>query len=80
MSQTPTKDPRQGFLSVAQFAKLVGVHSQTVRAWDKHGQVRPHHRTPGGQRRYTLQQVEEVLASPPAAVPERRDRNGQDEA
>lgn len=79
MSQTQEGDPRQGFLSINEFARLVGVHPQTVRLWDKSGHLLPHHRTPGGQRRYTIGQVQEVLASPPHADrKERRDRHGED--
>lgn len=51
------------FLSVSQFAKLVGVHPQTVRSWDVKGEVKPHHRTFGGKRFYSKEQVNELFES-----------------
>lgn len=51
------------YLSISQFAKLVGVHPQTVRSWDVKGEVKPHHRTLGGKRFYTTAQVEEFFES-----------------
>lgn len=49
------------FLSVQEFADQIGVHPQTVRTWDNTGILKPHHRTAGGQRQYTNEQVAEYL-------------------
>ncbi len=38
-------------LTISKAAKLLGVHQQTLRNWDKLGLLKPV-RTPGGQRRY----------------------------
>ncbi len=51
------------FLTVEEFAKRIGVHPQTVRAWDKAGVLRPHHRTPSGRRQYSEAQVEEYFSN-----------------
>ncbi len=55
-------EPRK-FLTVDEFAKLIGVHPQTVRTWDKAGVLCPHHKTPSGRRLYTEEQVEEYFKS-----------------
>ena len=48
-------------LSVSEFADKIGVHPQTVRRWDKTNKLTAHLRTIGGQRKYTLQQVQDYL-------------------
>ena len=50
------------FLTVDEFAKQIGVHPQTVRAWDNAGILTAHHKTPGGHRMYALEQVEQYLS------------------
>lgn len=47
----------QKFLTVSEFAKRIGVHSQTLRVWDKTDRLKPHHTTPNGRRLYTEEQV-----------------------
>lgn len=49
------------FLSVGEFAKAIGVTIKTLRNWDKSGKLKPHHRTVGGQRVYTEDQIEEYF-------------------
>lgn len=49
------------FLSTREFAKQVGVSSQTIRRWDKMGKLKPHHKTPCGYRYYTQEQVTEMF-------------------
>ena len=49
------------FFSIGAFAKELGVTPQTLRHWEKIGKLIPHHRTPGGQRIYSREQVIEVL-------------------
>lgn len=51
------------FLSVKEFADAIGVHPQTVRMWDKDGTLKAHHRTPGGQRMYSDEQVRIYLSN-----------------
>ena len=48
-------------LTVSEFAKAIHVHPQTVRDWDRTGKVPAGARTPGGQRRYTLQQIDDYF-------------------
>ena len=49
------------FLTVEQFAKLIGVHPQTVRKWDNDGVLPAHHKTPSGRRLYTEEQAKEYF-------------------
>jgi predicted site-specific integrase-resolvase len=49
------------YMTSTAFAKAVGVHPNTVRAWERDGKLVPHHRTPGGRRMYSKQQVEEYF-------------------
>lgn len=49
------------FMTVDEFAKKIGVHPQTVRAWDKSGVLIPHHKTPSGRRLYSEEQVKEFF-------------------
>lgn len=48
-------------LTVSEFAKAIHVHPQTVRDWDRTGKVPAGARTPGGQRRYTRQQIDDYF-------------------
>lgn len=51
------------FLTVDEFAKRIGVHQQTVRAWDKNGVLPAHHKTPSGRRLYSEEQVMTYLGN-----------------
>ena len=44
-------------LSIGEAAKLLGVHKTTLRRWEDAGKINPV-RTPGGQRRYTLRDLQ----------------------
>lgn len=48
-------------LSVSEFAQRIDVHPQTVRRWDRTGQLPAHLKTVGGQRKYTENQVNDYL-------------------
>jgi excisionase family DNA binding protein len=54
--------PRQLGMTTSQVARHLGVSLSTVRRWSDMGHLRSY-RTPGGQRRFSRQQVEEFLAS-----------------
>ena len=49
------------YMTIATFAKRIGVHPQTIRSWEKSGRLKPHHKTLGGSRRYSEEQVQMVL-------------------
>lgn len=49
------------YMTTTEFAERIGVHPQTVRDWDKTGKLSPHHRTLGGKRRYSEEQIQEVI-------------------
>ena len=52
----------QRFLNVGDAAQFLGVSAASLRRWSDQGLV-PVYRTPGGQRRYALGDLEEFLAS-----------------
>lgn len=47
-------------LAIGEAARRLGVTVETMRRWDKGGVVRSF-RTPGGQRRFPLSEVERLL-------------------
>jgi excisionase family DNA binding protein len=58
-------------LNVSEAAEYLGVSAASLRKWSDDGLV-PVYRTPGGQRRYSLTDLEEFVASwrqPASAVP-----------
>ena len=58
-SQPP--DSRLG-LTTSEAARHLGVSLSTIRRWSDSGHLRGY-RTPGGQRRFSTQQIEDFLAS-----------------
>lgn len=44
-----------------EFAEKIGVTTQTVVRWDKDGKLNPAGRTIGGHRRYTEEQINEII-------------------
>ena len=50
-------------LTIGQAAELLGVHPLTIRNWSEKGTIRCL-RTPGGHRRYRLQDLQRALAAP----------------
>jgi excisionase family DNA binding protein len=49
-------------LSTSEAARHLGVSLSTVRRWSDAGHLRGY-RTPGGQRRFTIEQLDEFLES-----------------
>lgn len=54
------KGSEKRVLSVGEVAAMAGVSVDTVRAWDRQGRL-PARRSPGGQRRFPLEDVESFL-------------------
>lgn len=52
---------QEEYLTIKEFAKIIGVCTQTLRRWDINNQLKPHHKTPNGYRIYTKQQAYEYL-------------------
>ena len=52
----------QRFLNVSEAAEFLGVSAASLRKWSDQGIV-PVYRTPGGQRRYAPEDLEQFLAS-----------------
>ena len=69
MSTTNRATSRLG-LSTSEAARHLGVSLSTVRRWSDAGYLRGY-RTPGGQRRFTIEQLDEFLESLSAAPPSR---------
>jgi excisionase family DNA binding protein len=63
-------DGSRNFLNVGQAAEYLGVSAASLRNWSDQGRL-PVYRTPGGQRRYRLNDLDEFLDSWLEA-PERR--------
>ncbi len=49
-------------LTISKAAKKVGVHPNSLRNWEKRGLIKPV-RLPGGQRRYSMDELNRVLSS-----------------
>ena len=44
-------------ISIGRAAKLLGVHVQTMRNWEKSGKLKPDSISPGGTSRYNLDRI-----------------------
>lgn len=51
------------FYSIGETAKLIGITPQTLRDWDKHGKLKPHHVASSGYRYYSLEQINQVIGT-----------------
>src|SRR3989304_3849480 len=51
-------------LKISQAAAQLGVHPETLRRWERNGAIQAE-RPNGGQRRYTLDRLEQIAAAPP---------------
>jgi excisionase family DNA binding protein len=58
-------------LSTSEAARHLGVSLSTVRRWSDSGHLRGY-RTPGGQRRFTVEQLDAFLDSLQSGDPSRR--------
>ncbi len=48
------------FLTSGQAAKILGIHQDTLRNWDKTGKLKPHHVSATGYKYYTFSQIESI--------------------
>jgi excisionase family DNA binding protein len=55
-------ETNQRFLNVSEAAEFLGVSAASLRKWSDQGIV-PVYRTPGGQRRYSSEDLDQFLAS-----------------
>lgn len=49
-------------VSISEAAKVLGVSASTLRRWESEGKIRPA-RTLGGQRRYSLEELQRIRAA-----------------
>lgn len=49
------------YYSIGEFAKLTGKTIQSIRNWDKIGTLKPNHKTSGGHRYYSQEQLNHFL-------------------
>lgn len=77
-SQRDARSPERGsqLLSVSAAARLLGVSSSSLRAWAAAGRV-PHVRTPGGHRRFELDELVRWLAERGGAPPAPAQRSAE---
>ena len=61
MTSTVEGTPRH-FLNVGQAAEYLGVSAASLRNWSDQGKV-PVYRTPGGQRRYRVSDLDKFIES-----------------
>lgn len=61
MANTHTYDPSER-VAIGKAARVAGVSIATLRRWEEQGRLKPD-RTPGGQRRYRVGDVEALLTS-----------------
>jgi excisionase family DNA binding protein len=54
------KSKQVGWISLSKAAAMLGVHSMTLRRWSDNGKF-PSYRTPGGHRRFALNDIEAYL-------------------
>ncbi len=52
------------FLTILETANYYGVSTQTLRRWERQKKITPAHRTKGGQRRYSFEQISTEVAAP----------------
>jgi excisionase family DNA binding protein len=62
MSTSPIRARSRLGLSTSEAARHLGVSLSTVRRWSDAGHLRGY-RTPGGQRRFTVEQLDAFLVS-----------------
>lgn len=60
--------PKHQHLAIGEAAARLGVSIQTLRAWDLAGSFVPEMRTEGGQRRYTIAQINARVGNTPTAL------------
>ena len=59
-------------ISIGQAAKLLGVHVQTMRNWEKSGKLKPDSISPGGTRRYNLDRIVAISGKEVPTVVDKR--------
>lgn len=48
-------------IDVGTVARMLGVDAKSVARWDRLGRLKPAFRTPGGHRRYYLDDIEKLI-------------------
>ena len=69
MAHMVERTPRH-FLNVGQAAEYLGVSAASLRNWSDQGKV-PVYRTPGGQRRFSREQLDGFITSMQSDTPDR---------
>jgi len=73
-----TVNTRKLGLTTSEAARRLGVSLSTIRRWSDMGYLRGY-RTPGGQRRFSIQQLDEFLESLESGAPLRQAPTGDDD-
>ena len=51
------------YYKIDEFAKIIGVSSETLRRWDRTGKFKCHHKTPSGYRIYSEEQIDSYIGN-----------------
>lgn len=49
------------FYTISEFAEKINITPHTLRQWDKEGTFKPHHKTQGGHRYYSQEQLDNYI-------------------
>lgn len=60
IDESDVEDKQTGWISLSKASAMLGVHSMTLRRWSDSGKF-PSYRTPGGHRRFSLNDIESYL-------------------
>ena len=66
------------YITSGQAAKLLGIHQDTLRLWEKNSKLKPHHKSTSGYKYYTEQQIYDFLESYYGAYDRVDDEKGQE--
>ena len=61
MSEKFKNHQKSDYLTISDFSKAICISQTTIRKWEKDGKLIPHHKTPGGRRFYSKEQVRQFL-------------------
>lgn len=50
------------YLRRAKAARMLGIHTNTLNNWERAGIITPALKTPGGERRFALSDIERLIA------------------
>jgi predicted site-specific integrase-resolvase len=55
------QEQKEWYIGIGETAKMLGVHTKTIRRWEKKGYIKEDYRTVGGHKRYNYNRVRRLL-------------------